>query len=141
MECKKLGLRKPQTFDFLGFTHYWGKGKSGRYRLMRKTSAKKFRTRVKAFKMWMRDNRHMTETQLVTTIRRKLVGHYNYYGVSDNYRSLMKYYNIVLAYMRKWLSRRSQKGYLTYEKFRLFLDRNPLPPPQIRVNLFASRNL
>lgn len=138
IECKNLGLKKPQTFDFLGFTHYWGKGKTGRYRLMRKTSAKKFNTRTKEFKMWMRANRHMTEDDLVITIRRKLNGHYNYYGVSDNYRSLLQYYNTVLYLIRKWRGRRSQKGRVTFEKFQLFLERKPLPLPQIRVNLFAS---
>jgi len=78
--CKNVGLKKPQTFDFLGFTHYWGKGKAGRHRLMRKTSAKKFRTKVKEFRMWIQANRHMTEEELVTTVRRKLQGHYTTTG-------------------------------------------------------------
>lgn len=137
--CKNVGLKKPQTFDFLGFTHYWGKGKSGKYRLMRKTSAKKFKIRVREFKVWIRTNRHMTEDELVNAVRRKLRGHYNYYGVSDNFRSMMQYYRKVLYLIRKWRSRRSQKGIVTFEKYQLFLERNPLPLPQILVNLFASK--
>jgi group II intron reverse transcriptase/maturase len=138
--CKHLGRKKPQTFDFLGFTHYWGKGKSGKYRLKRKTSAKKFKMRVKEFKQWIRTNRHMPEQELVTAVRRKLAGHYNYYGISDNYRCIRQYYNMVLGLIRKWRNRRSQKKSLTWEKFQFFLERNPLPTPTIRVNLFASSN-
>lgn len=140
IECKKVGLKKPDTFDFLGFTHYWGKGRSGKYRLMRKTSLKKFKIKVKEFKMWIRENRHMTEADLVTAIRKKLNGHYNYYGVSDNYTGISAYYRIVLELIRKWRNRRSQKISFTYEKFKLFCARVQLPLPQIKVNLFASKD-
>lgn len=137
-ECRKRGQRKPQTFDFLGFTHIWGKGKSGKHRLLRKTSAKKFKIRGKEFKQWIRANRHMPEQEMVAAVRRKLTGHYNYYGVSDNMRSMERYYNTVLALIRKWRNRRSQKRTFTWEKFHLFLERNPFPKPRIRINLFAS---
>jgi group II intron reverse transcriptase/maturase len=141
VECKKMGLRKPATFDFLGFTHYWGKGKSGKYRLMRKTSQKKFRTKVKEFKMWIRLERHMTEKELVDAVRRKLWGHYNYYGVSDNASGIAAYFDVVKRLILKWRNRRSQKRSFTEEKFLLFLKRNPLPIPLIKVNLFSSKQL
>lgn len=141
VECKNLGLKKPQTFDFLGFTHIWGKGKSGKFRLMRKTSAKKFTTRIKEFKQWIRFNRHMSERELVAAVRKKLIGHYNYYGVSDNHRSITRYYQVVLELIRKWRNRRSQKRTFTWEKFDLFLERSPLPKPITQVNLFASNTV
>lgn len=141
LDCKKLGLRKPHTFDFLGFTHIWGKGKSGKFRLIRKTSAKKFKLRIKEFKQWIRRNRHMTEQELVASVRRKLIGHYNYYGVSDNHRSIMRYYQLVIQLIQKWRNRRSQKRTFTWKKFTQFLERNPLPEPTIRVNLFASKSV
>lgn len=137
--CKQVGLRKPATFDFLGFTHYWGKGKKGKYRLKRQTSVKKFRTKVKEFNEWMRANRHEKEAELAKGIARKLNGHYNYYGVSDNYRHLQMYYGKVLTLMKKWRNRRSQKRNLTWEKVDRFLERHPLPRPRIQVNLYASR--
>lgn len=139
IECKQVGLKKPSTFDFLGFTHYWGKGKKGSYRLMRKTSNKKFRTRVKEFSTWMRKNRHLHEIILVDTLRMKLLGHYRYYGVSDNTRSLELYYEKIIDIMRKWRNRRSQKGKFTFEDLKLFLARNPLPLPKVYVNLYSSQ--
>lgn len=138
VECKKAGLRKPATFDFLGFRHYWGKGKSGTYRLLRKTSPKKFRTRVKEFNQWARKNRHIPEKEWVDGVRRKLHGHYQYYGVSDNYQGISRYYAVVCRVMRKWRNRRSQKRTFTKEKFKLFLERAAFPEPKIKVNLYAS---
>ena len=138
-ESGKEGRGKPGTFDFLGFRHIWGKGKSGKYRLLRKTSPKKFRTRVKEFKTFIQRNRHMREDELVEAVRRKLNGHYQYYGVSDNSRGVQAYYGAVLYLIRKWRNRRSQKRTFTIEKINEFLKRNPLPLPKIKVNLFASK--
>jgi len=139
-ECKQASLRKPETFDFLGFRHYWGKGKSGKYRLLRKTSPKKFRNKVKEFKRWARQNRHLPEKEFVDAVRRKLNGHYQYYGVSDNYSGIASFYMAVERLMWKWRNRRSQKRSFTWDKFKLFLERNPMPAPRIRVNLFTSAN-
>ncbi|MEF3303265.1 group II intron reverse transcriptase/maturase [Paenibacillus sp. GYB003] len=138
-ECGREGRRKPGTIDFLGLRHIWGKGKSGRYRLRRKTSPKKLRARVKEFTDWIRRNRHMQEKELVEAIRRKLMGHYQYYGVSDNISGIQSYYQAVLYLTRKWRNRRSQKRSFTIEKFNLFLSRNPLPQPKIKVNLYSSK--
>jgi group II intron reverse transcriptase/maturase len=139
VECKQIGLKKPTTFDFLGFTHYWGKGKSGKYRLKRKTSQKKFKTKVKEFKLWIRQERHGAEEEVVSAIRRKLQGHYNYYGVSDNRDGIAAYFDEVKRLILKWRNRRSQKRSFTEGKFLLFLTRNPLPIPKIKVNLFSSK--
>lgn len=136
--CKQVGLKKPSTFDFLGFTHYWGRGKSKHYRLMRKTSLKKFKTKVKDFKLWIRRNRHMAEAELVKAIRSKLLGHYRYYGVSDNAKGLAMYLDRVKRMTLKWRNRRSQKRSFTEEKFQLFLIRNPFPKPKIYVKLFGN---
>lgn len=135
------GNGKPGTFDFLGFRHYWGKGKNGRYRLKRKTSPKKFHMRIKEFTAWIQQNRHMPEQELVEAIRRKLRGHYQYYGVSDNFDGIKAYFREVLFLTRKWRNRRSQKRSFTIEKFNMFLARNPLPEPKIMVNLFSSKRL
>lgn len=141
VDCKQEGKRKPETFVFLGFTHLWGKGKSGKFRLMRKTSAKKLKAKVKEFKAWVRKERHLPEVLLVDAIRRKLWGHYNYYGVSDNYEGIAAYYASVKRLTMKWRNRRSQKTSFTVEKFQQFLERNPLPMPVVRINLFGSNSL
>lgn len=130
---------KPGTFDFLGFQHYWGKGKSGKYRLKRKTSPKKLKMRIKEFTDWIRKNRHMPEQELVEAIRRKLIGHYQYYGVSDNFDGIKSYFRTVKYLIWKWRNRRSQKRSFTWEKFNMFLMRVQLPQPKIMVNLFSSK--
>ena len=106
---------------------------------MRKTSAKKFRAKVKEFKIWIRSNRHTSEVELMRTVRSKLVGHYNYYGVSDNIEGITSYLRAVKRLLLKWRNRRSQKISFTEEKFALFITRNPLPKPSITVNLFAKK--
>lgn len=106
---------------------------------MRKTSTKKFRAKVKEFKAWIRSNRHTSEVELMRTVRSKLVGHYNYYGVSDNFGGVAAYLDAVKRLVLKWRNRRSQKISFTEEKFAKFVDRNPFPKPSITVNLFAKK--
>lgn len=106
---------------------------------MRKTSAKKFRAKVKEFKVWIRSNRHTSEDELMRTVRSKLVGHYNYYGVSDNIEGITSYLRTVKRLVLKWRNRRSQKKSFTEEKFALFITRNPFPKPSITVNLFVKK--
>lgn len=138
--CKQAGLKKPAGFVFLGFLHYWGKGKSGKYRLLRKTSPQKMKKRVKEFTMWAKENRHMEERSFAEGMRQKLRGHYQYYAVSDNIKALWRYRSHVLSIARKWRSRRSQKGSLTIEKFNLFLARYAMPKPRIKIVLYSFAN-
>ncbi|GGA16968.1 hypothetical protein GCM10008018_71670 [Paenibacillus marchantiophytorum] len=107
---------------------------------MRKTSAKKFRAKVKDIKAWIRSNRHKAEAEFMGTLRSKLVGHYNYYGVSDNIKGITSYLRAVKRLVLKWRNRRSQKISFTEEKFAKFMTRNPFPKPHITVNLFAKKS-
>jgi len=81
---KRKGRGKPETFDFLGFTHYCSKSSKGKFRVKRKTSGKKFKAKVKAFKEWLKTERHQDVKEIMKTIRAKLIGHYRYYGITDN---------------------------------------------------------
>ena len=133
---KKLGMGKPETFDFLGFTHYCGKSKSGKFKLKRKTSKKKIKAKVRAFKLWMmrvKNDRKIHE--IFETTKAKLRGHYNYYGITDNYRMNEQYQWIVTRLLFKWLNRRSQRKSFSWEKFNIYLEQNPLPDPKIYVNM------
>lgn len=134
---KRKGLGKPKTFDFLGFTHYCSKSSKGKFRVKRKTSGKKFKSKVKAFKEWLKAERHKDVKKLMKTIRAKLIGHYRYYGVTDNSRALSVYKFQIIKMLFKWLNRRSQRRSFTYDKFNLFLKRNPLPEPKIYVNIYG----
>lgn len=127
---------KPETFDFLGFTHYCSRSRNGkRFRMKRVTSRKKFRAKVAAFKSWVKEARTQRISKIWQTTGRKLQGHYNYYGVTDNSIGIRRYYEAVVRLLVKWLRRRSQRHRLDWEKFNRMLKRHPLPSPRIRHDL------
>lgn len=134
---KRQGLGKPETFDFLGFTHYCSKSIRGKFRVKRKTSKKKFKAKVKAFKLWLRAERHLGTEEIMKTVRKKLIGHYTYYGITDNSCMMDAYRFQVVKLLFKWLNRRSQRRSFSFENFKLFLKRNPLPVPKIYVNIYG----
>ena len=134
---KNKGMGKPETFDFLGFTHYCSSSyKTGRFRIKRKTSKKKFKQKAQEFKIWIKENRNRPLKEIMPTIRRKLIGHYNYYGVTDNVKGLDRFAFEVRKLLFKWLNRRSQKKSYTFETFNLMLLFYPLPNPKIKVNIY-----
>ena len=136
IDREKLGLGKPETFDFLGFTHYCGKTKGGKFVVKRKTSKKKFKAKVRAFKQWMmKVKNHLDIHEIFEITRAKLRGHYNYYGVTDNYQMIQRYYWAVVELLYKWLNRRSQRKSFSREKFYMYLKLNPLPSPKIYVDM------
>jgi RNA-directed DNA polymerase len=127
---------KPGTFDFLGFTHYCSRSRDGqRFRMKRVTARKKFRVKVAEFKAWVKRARTKRITEIWQTTGRKLQGHYNYYGVTDNFAGIKRYFEAVKRLLVKWLRRRSQRRRLNWEKFNRMLDRHPLPKPRIRHDL------
>jgi group II intron reverse transcriptase/maturase len=135
---KKRGMGKPDTFDFLGFTHYCSKSRKGKFRVKRKTSAKKFRQKAKAMKAWIRANRHLDQETFIKTIRAKLRGHYRYYGITDNARKIKSFYLITRNLIFKWLNRRSQRKSMTWDKFTDVVKFFNLPQPRIYVNIYNS---
>jgi len=135
-ERRKDGLGKPETFDFLGFTHYCGKSAKGRFRVKRKTSAKKFRASLARTKEWLRRNLTTPTAEVYRILVVKLRGHYQYYGITDNSVMLGDYYNCIRRMLYKWFCRRSQKTGMNWRKFQLYLNRNPLPRGRIAVNIY-----
>ncbi len=132
--------RMPETFDFLGFTHYCSRGRDGkRFRMKRVTARKKFRAKVAEFKEWVKRARTKRITEIWETAGRKLQGHYNYYGVTDNFTGIDRYYEAVKRLLVKWLRRRSQKRRLNWDKFNRMLARYPLPKPRIVRDLLRCR--
>jgi group II intron reverse transcriptase/maturase len=130
--------KEPETFDFLGFTHYCSRTRDGkRFRMKRVTARKKFRAKVAAFKEWIKRARTKRISEIWETAGRKLQGHYNYYGVTDNFAGIRRYYEAVKRLLVKWLRRRSQRRRLNWEKFNRMLDRHPLPKPRIVRDLIG----
>lgn len=126
------------TFDFLGFTHYCGHSRAGRFKLKRKTAKKKLRVKYRELKEWFRANLTTPVKEVWKTLNQKLCGHYQYYGVSDNWPWLMIYREAALRMALRWLRRRSQRGAMRQTDFyTAYLSRYPVAVPCRLVNLFA----
>jgi RNA-directed DNA polymerase len=119
------------TFDTLGFTLYWDKSPRGKWKIKQKTMNKRLHRAVKAIWRWCRNNRHLPIVVQHQTLTRKLKGHYAYYGVSHNSRSIDLFRHWATRAWRYWLDRRSNKAGMNWEKFRLLLKHHPLPAARI----------
>ena len=119
------------TFNFLGFTHYWGKSLSGNWVIKRKTSGKRYlRAKVSMWK-WCKDERHTRMKDQYEVLCQKLRGHIQYYGIRGNYQMLEKFSRFTRTAWHYWLSRRSSESYITWTKFENLLKKFPLPSPKI----------
>jgi group II intron reverse transcriptase/maturase len=96
---------KRSSFNFLGFTFYWGKSRKGNFIVMRKTAKDRLQRSVSRINIWCKLNRHLRLTVQCMMLNSKLRGHYHYYGVTGNLRSLQAFYIQVTRLWRKWLSR------------------------------------
>lgn len=137
-ENAKRQDRKANTFDFLGFTHYCGTSRKGKFIVGRKTSCKKYRMKCKEMSNWLRKIRNCRKAkEWWPILQAKLRGHYQYYGVSGNMRSLQSFFSMTLRMTLKWLNRRSQRKSFTKASFEKYLERYPLPEPRIVHNLYT----
>ena len=127
---KARGDRKPETFEFLGFTHICAKDRHGRFKLKRVTSKKKMRSKLKAVKTEMRRRMHLPIPEQGRWLARVLQGHYNYYAVPDNSEAMRAFRRRVIHHWRAALKRRSQKGWITWERIDRLAARW-LPQPRI----------
>lgn len=128
----------PGTFDLLGFTLYWRRTRSGVWMPGFKTRTARLRRAITAVADWCRSHRHESVKEHHAALTRRLVGHYNYFGVNGNLRSLRVLRRQVERAWRKWLSRRGQRKPLTWERFSDVLRNFPLPTPTIRVQLWMT---
>ena len=135
---KKRGAGKPETFDFLGFTHYCSKSNKGWFRVKRRTARKKYRTKLTEMNLWIKQNRHLRLKDLTEKLNLKLRGHYQYYGVTDNFDCISNYLYETRRMLFKWLNRRSQRPSYTWDGFKEMLKYFPLASPRIYVNIYAD---
>ena len=130
--------KKPASFDFLGFTHFCDKSRKGNFKVGRKTRKKKFNEKLKEMNSWLKLIRSMVEIEeWWKVLAAKLRGHYEYYGISGNYDSIMAFYIRTCKMTYKWINRRSQKRSMNWEQFGAYLKRYPLPKPEIKHNLYV----
>ena len=136
---KNVEGNKPGTFDFLGFTHYCDKSRKGYFKVGRKTSAKRYSQKIREMKQFLKRIRNkckLNEIWHLLKLKLKLIGHYRYYGVSENSRSISNYYFKVENLIFKWLNRRSQKKSFNWDEFNKYLNKYPLPKPKIYVSFY-----
>jgi group II intron reverse transcriptase/maturase len=129
--------KRPETFDFLGFTHYCSKSKKGKFRVKRKTVRKKLRMKLKEMNLWLKRNRHLRLKDLFGVINLKLQGHYQYFGITDNSLSMGRFSYQTCCLIFKWLNRRSQKKSYTWEGYLQLLKIFPLAQPKIIFNIYG----
>lgn len=124
------GEGKPETFNFLGFVHCCSTTRQGRFMLKRRTMRRRMQAKLKELKRLIMERRHAPVPAVGRWLRSVLLGHYRYYGVPYNSRALACFYDQVVRHWRRALSRRSQKGSVSWERMRR-LKNKWLPSPRI----------
>jgi len=121
----------PGSFELLGFRHFWGRSRKGKWVVKRKTASSRFSRALHRISSWCRANRHSPISEQHVALNAKLRGHDAYYGITGNYRMLKLLRRQVERSWRKWLSRRSRKAALTWEKMADLLQRHPLAQARV----------
>ncbi len=134
---RQTGGKGPATFDFLGFTWYWRRSRRGRWVVACKTRRARLRRAIRSVHDFCRYHRHESIPAQHAALCRRIRGHYNYFGVNGNRRSLtpLRYHAERAWY--KWLRRRSQKTRLNWGRFQDLLRDFPLPQPRVMVQLWG----
>ena len=135
--ASQRGGKGPSTFDFLGFTFYWRRSRRGHWRMWCKTRHARLRRAIQSVAEWCRRHRHLPVAAQHAALTRRLVGHFNYFGVNGNSRSLACLVFMTVRLWLKWLRRRSQRSRLSWERFKQLLERFPLPQPRITVQIWG----
>jgi RNA-directed DNA polymerase len=130
----------PGTFDFLGFTHYWGKSRRGKWIVKQKTARQRLSRGLKRIAEWCRHNRHRPVAEQHRELCQKLRGHFAYYGITGNDRWLRKFREGVKKIWQKWLHRRSRSSTdMPWDRFTRLLQRYRLPPVRIVHSIYAAK--
>lgn len=128
-KAERLGRRKPETFNFLGFTHVCSRSIHGKFVVRLRTMRQRLARSLKAINVWCKWHMHDRLRDQRAALNLKLAGHYNYYGVPTNYFSLNKFYRVVVRLWKRALGRRTRGHGLNWEKFNAILLLHPLMRP------------
>lgn len=135
------GQEKPQTFDFLGFTHICGRTRQGKFTVLRKTMRKKWQSKLKEISRELRSRMHRPVPEQGAYMKSVLLGHMRYYGVPMNGRSLSAFRHALQRVWWKVLRRRSQKHNLSWKRMERLIEAwfppvriyHPYPLERVRV--------
>lgn len=120
---RERGLGKPQSFNFLGFTHISGESQGGRFRVERRTMAQRLRTKLAEVKGELRQRMHLPVPVQGAWLRTVVLGHYRYYGVPHNAQALQRFRKEVARLWQRSLSRRSHKGYVPWDRMKRYVEK------------------
>lgn len=133
------GSRTPGSFDFLGFTHYWGWSRWGKPVVKRRTSRSRLSRAFMKIADWCRRHRHLPVGEQQQTLGQKLRGHFAYYGITGNMDALQRFRHGVLQLWRKWLQRRTRGTAWGWSRFLALLRRFPLPEARVVRSVYAVK--
>jgi hypothetical protein len=133
---------RPAVFNFLGFTHFVDKTRTGGFKLGRRTDHKKFSSKLKELGEWFKGIRNIAPIKEIwKTFKAKLAGHFQYYGVSGNSAGISRYMSEAVRLARKWLDRRSQKKSFNWKSLNSYMERFPLPRPRIHHDFYTLKTM
>ena len=130
--------RSGRSFDLLGFTHYWGRSRKGRWIVKRKTAQMRMSRALGRISRWCRTHRHSPIADQQRALSRKLRGHYSYYGITGNRRALASFQRQTQRLWRKWLNRRSRATKLNWTLFNRLLSHYPLSPARVVHSIYRA---
>lgn len=134
--------KKPEGFTFLGFDHYSGKTKNGKFKVKRRTNGKKLRASLRKFTEWCEESRRwMKKVEMLRRGRARIIGHLNYYAITDNSPRCGEYIYQATRILFKWLNRKSQRRSYTWEGYRQALRWLNWPTDRVRKDLNPFRGI
>ena len=128
----------PGKVDLLGFTHVWTRSRKGNWVIRRRTAKDRLTRALTRVNDWCKKHRHQPIKEQWRTLVQKLRGHYGYYGIIGNSWSLDRFRSEVRRLWQRWLGRRSQRGYVTWNEMERLLERYPLPGPQLSSRVLPA---
>jgi len=133
---KARGEGKPETFNFLGFTHCCGTDQRGKFTVVRKTMRQRMLKKLKDVNLELRRRMHQPVEEQGRYVQALVRGHLNYYGVPLNSRAIRAFRVLVIRLWKKWLSRRSQRGSVTWDRMQRYIER--WVPPAVICHPYPS---
>jgi hypothetical protein len=127
---------KPETFHFLGFTHCCGTDQRGKFTVIRKTMRQRMLKKLKEVNVELQRRMHQPVDEQGRYVQALVRGHVNYYGVPLNSRAIRAFRVLVIRLWKKWLSRRSQRGYVTWDRMTRYIER--WVPPAVICHPYPS---
>ena len=135
----RFNLDHGKAFEFLGFSFHWRKARSGKPVVTLTTAKKKFKASLASFTVWINKNRSKRINVLMKTLKLKLQGYWNYYGVTGSSRMLRSLYHQVYLLLFKWLNRRSQRKSYSMGGLTAMLKFFNIPQPKIASFSFPQQ--